>query len=278
MLLVLALAGCCCPIDLGAKTPAASPAPGGTTAKPGHASGHILGPDGKPLSLKGATVRVRVSGLSAAGQNTGVSPPVDEQGAWDVELPPGNFSASASLEYDWKGKRYFYPLHPLQDDKVSRSSAAGFVMDFQWRIQGVRAGHTEDPTNHTHWHGSTLSMNFSFYREDLKKAVKQPPSGTKAIFTVTPTGPLIDGTEGKTLTFERPYDNLLPGLTNNNCCDIPVGTYRLTAVEVSRDGKTSPLLIQKAYAEFGDSLELTIGPGDHGFPSSRIIGFTRAVE
>lgn len=281
------LAGCCCPIDLGnkTKTPLAAPAPsvGGapatpTTPKPGHASGRILGPDGKPFTLKDAKVKLSVNGVSGRGENVGFSPPIDEQGAWDIELPPGHFSAHATMECDWKGRRYIFTLHPMQDNTVSRPSAAGFVQDFQWRIQGVTFGSTEDQTNHTHWYGSTLGMCFQGYREDQKKSVKKPPFGTKVVFTLTPTGPLIDGSTGKTLTFERPYDKLLTGLTNNNCCDIPIGTYRLTGVEVGPDGKTTPLSIQKEYAVFVDALDLTIEEGRYGIPSCRILGFTRNAD
>ena len=280
MIFVLALAGCCPTFSFGSKgapaTPGApsSPAtPAPTPAKSGHVSGTIFGTDGKPLTLKGAKVKVGVSGVSSVGANVGFSPEVVD-GHYDLKPATGLYQVRATMEYDWKGKHYIFDLHPVQDNKVSRDSEKGFVQDFVWKIQGPNRDAARDD-NHTHWYGGTVNMVYAIYREDKKKGVPQPPAGTKAIFTFKPTGPLIDGSEAKTLTFERQFDGTLTGLTNNHCCDLPIGSYTITAVIQYPDGKKETAAIEQKYAVYGDSLEHTCEPDPYGKVWPRIVGFTR---
>src|SRR6185437_15949064 len=110
--------------------------------------------------------------------------------------------------------------------------------------------------NFTNWYGVSVNMQFQSYRNDIKKPVSKPPAGTKCVFTLTPVGKLIDGTDGKPLTFEREFDPLLSGLKNGNLQDIPLGVYTVKGEEVRADGTKKPLLIQQAYPKFGDSTEV----------------------
>jgi hypothetical protein len=277
--LLLAVAGCCPTFSFGGKS---GPSGGPTTAPPtagasspattGHVSGTIFGTDGKPLAYKGAKVHVGVGGVSAVGANVSFSPAV-EDGRYDLEPAKGLYQVRANMELDWNGKHYRLDLEPVQDNTVSRDSAKGFVQDFNWRIRGPNR-RAADPANHTHWWGVTVSMVFSFYREDLKKGVPKPPEGSKAIFTFTPKGPLMDGSQGQPVVFERPFDKLLTGLTNNYCCDLPLGDYKVTGVIQLPDGKTVPARIQTEYAKFADSLDCPLEPDQYGKPFVRIVGFT----
>lgn len=282
LFLVFFLSGCCMNFSTGPKTgptapsaPATSGAPAPEPAKSGHVTGTIFGTDGKPLALKGAKVHVRVSGVSGAGANVGFSPAV-EDARYDLAPPQGLYGASAHMEYDWNGKHYDLELQPIQDNTVSRDSAKGFVQDFAWKIQGPRRNPAE-PNNHTHWYGASVSVPYQFYRNDISKPAPAPADGAKVIFTFTPVGLLMDGTQGKTLTFERTFAG--GGLTNDHCCDLPLGDYKITGVIQHPDGKTQPALLQKAHKEFVTSYDHTLEPNGNGLTGAwpRIVGFTRDV-
>ncbi len=283
-LLVIFLSGCCMNLSSGPKTgptappapatpgaPAPPPAPG--PAKSGHVSGTIYGTDGRPLALKGAKVHVRVSGTSSAGANVSFSPAVDD-GRYDLAPPHGLYHVTATMEYDWNGKHYTMELKPVQDNTVTRDSEKGFVQDFEWKIQGPRRTPAE-PNNHTHWYGSTVSIGFQGYRNDISKPVPGAADGSKVVFTFTPVGLLMDGTQGKTVTFERTFRR--ESLDNDHCCDLPLGNYTITGVIQHADGKTQPALIQKGYKEFVASYDHVLEPNGDGLTGAwpRILGFTR---
>ncbi len=273
-LMVLFLSGCCPTFNFGNKTATPTPAP--APAQTGHVSGTVFGTDGKPFAVKGAKIKVGVGGVSAAGANVSFSPAV-ENGHYDLEPPKGLYQVHARLELDWNGKHFVMDLDPVQDNTVQRDSSKGFVQDFTWRIQGKRRGDA-DPNNHTHWYGATASMVYGIYREDMKKGVPQPPPGTKAVFTFTPAGPLVDGSEGKPVTFERPFDKVLTGLTTNNCCDLPLGDYKITGAIHFPDGKTQPAAFETAYAKYADSYDYVLTPDSITGSFCRIVGFTRPPE
>jgi hypothetical protein len=119
-------------------------------------------------------------------------------------------------------------------------------------------------------------VQYNFYREDIKKAVTRPPLETKFIFTLIPEGKLVDGSEGKELTFTRQLDPTLTGLSNDLLHDIPLGVYTIRGEQVAPDGTRKPLLIQQAFDKFGDSTKVEFAPGSSTGAWPAPVGFTTA--
>lgn len=270
------------PSAVGAGQPGAAPptatADGGTKRRPGRARGRVTGPDGRPIHVPGSHVDIMIQGLTAAAENAGVSPRVGADGTYDVALPPGNYQVWGYVRLTFEGQSYRLPLDPLEDQSVSQDSTAGVVMDFVWKLTGKKPNATAEPSNWANYYGATVSLVFGGWRDDMKKAVGKPPQGTKAVFTLVPRGPLVDGTAGKTLTFEREYDKLLGGLAENNLSDIPLGSYTLTGFEAWPDGSRHELVFEKSYAVYADSLDVSWKP----WSGSEVAGpanvnFTRKV-
>jgi hypothetical protein len=236
-----------------AKPAAAAPANG---AKPGYATGHVLGQEGKPITAQGAKISLAIYGISSkSGEKVSYNPKINADGSYEQKLVDGTYSfGGARIDVPFNGKHYVFDLYPVgEDDRSDRESEKGIVQNYTWKLTGLRPGEDADESNFTKWYGGSVRMQFSFYREDTKKSVAKPPDGTKCVFTLKPEGKLIDGSEGKTLTFTRDFDPLLSGLKNGNMPDIPVGVYTVSGEEVLPDATKKPLLIQQAYAKFGDS-------------------------
>ena len=277
-LLVLGRSGSTAPLPApaGGPQPATQAAPATTAPRPGRISGRIAGADGQPVRVAGHRVRVQVGGVTGRGENVAFSPPVGPDGAYELEVPSGIYhGVRAELEVPFQGKAFVLELEPVQDNTVDRRSDEGIVQDFVWRVSGPRPGRVPDPNNHTHWYGASIGLSFEFYRNDLKKPVPGPPPGTRATFRLEPRGPLVDGSAGSILVFERSWDPSGQALLDKNLPDLPLGTYLLSAVETRPDGTQRPLLIQKAFAEFVPSLEVSFQPKSFGGVEVPIIGFTR---
>lgn len=248
------------------------PAPSATKAS-GHFRGRVLAPDGGPIRAPGAVVTVSVSAVTGRGENVSFTPPVAADGTFDMTLIPGIYHAPyAELQLPVKGGKSFrIRLHPIPYDMKDTPSEQGLVRDFQWRLAGARPERDPDPSDFTRWYGGSVNMIFQTYREDTGKSVKLPPPGTKATFTLVPKGPLLDGSEAKTLTFERAYGTT--GLEQGNLPDIPVADYTLTGVETHADGTRRPLQIKKSYKEFVDALEISFAPDERGGVWPPLVGF-----
>jgi hypothetical protein len=75
-----------------------------------------------------------------------------------------------------------------------------------------------------------------YFGGDVRLFVPYAPNGERIMVTLTPTGPLVDGSAGRTLTYDpREHDLLLEG--------VPVGIHKATAKFVSANGATAPLTI-----------------------------------
>lgn len=252
----------------------------GATARPGYAVGRILHQNGKPIDIAGAKLSVVIHGISPkSGEKLQYNPKVAPDGSYSQKLADGAYTfEGAWIELMFDDKKYRLALEPVGDDRSDREAEKGIVQDYIWKLTGLRAGNEADERNFTRWYGASVSMGFAMYREDIKKAVPKPPEGTKCIFTLAPIGKLIDGSEGKSVSFTREFDPLLSGLKNGNLPDIPLGVYKISGEEVLPDGTRRPLLIQQAYAKFGDSTTVKFASGSSTGITPTIVDFTRVVE
>jgi hypothetical protein len=287
LFLGLCIAGCN-KSDSGASAasdaPGSSAAPAGGSAAPaskakaGYATGRVYGEGGKTITAPGAKIQISLFGVSGkSGEKVYYTPKVNPDGTYQQKLVDGSYRFSpATINVSFDGKHYLIPLEPVGDDaQTDRESDKGIVQDFVWKLHGLRAGQDADEAKFTNWYGASVTAQFQSYREDTKKSVKAGPAGTRCVFTLTPKGKLIDGSEGKPLTFTREYDPLLTGLKNSNLPDIPIGVYEMSGLEIAPDGAKKPLLIQQAFAKFGPSKEVHFEPGASTGAWPCQVGFTR---
>jgi hypothetical protein len=210
LLLVLAMAGAGC--DWSGKGKEAAPQPG---ARAGYLTGKLADARGGPLS----DVTVSVFGFSDKGEP--VSRSVFVRGPareYALELPPGKYNTpTARIEVDFNERRYNLPLGSADNTREwteQRNSASGLVRDFVWRISGPTPG--GNPQNPTGYWGATVHFD------------KQGELGDYANVevTLTPDGPLIDGSEGDVKRFER----RIPWKRHEDhyLLDVPIGRYVAT--------------------------------------------------
>jgi hypothetical protein len=256
----------------GTSASAASAGP-----KAGYATGKIRHQSGDAINVPGAKIVVSIAGVSdKSGEKVYYTPKINPDGSYEQKLVDGSYHFSdAWIQVPFDGKQFRFELEPVGDDKADRDANQGIVQDFIWKVSGLRPGQEKDEANFTNWYGVSVNMQFQSYRNDIRKSVSKPPAGTKCVFTVTPVGKLVDGTDGKPLTFEREFDPLLSGLKNGNLADIPLGIYTVKGEEVRADGSKKPLLIQQAYPKFGDSTEVHFSPGTGSTAWPVNVGFTR---
>lgn len=210
------------------------------------AAGRITMADGQPLSGDIDDIQIGIRGVSEAGQRVSYAPAV-KNGAYKQKLVPGQFAFDpARIKVRFGETVFTLPLVPVGKLwNKDQDAEEGIVQDFVWKPTGAKEtyGAKANPNNHTHWHGMNLGMNFSGWREDLKKASVKLPAGTKLVFTLTPLSKSIDGRDLQPITFEREWRpaDVTP---NDDLNDFPPANYELTGVAKLPDGSTRPILFQ----------------------------------
>jgi len=187
-------------------------------AKAGLLTGKLADDRGGPLS----NVMVRVAGFTRGGvpvnKEFKVAGPAKE---FSFEVPEGTYTApEAVIDLEYNNRSYTLGLAPGNGEKEwprARDSKAGLVRDFIFKISGALPeglGSDVDPSG---YYGSTAVFELGGEFGDV------------ASFEITlkPDGPLIDGSEGKTLTFTRK----IPWRRHEDhyLLDIPTGRYIATA-------------------------------------------------
>ena len=244
-----------------------------TAPLPGHASGRVTLPDGRPIALPGAVVTIGISGVAFAGGQVSLAVQPDADGRYAQRLPDGSYQLRGTIELPFDGGRYRFDLDPLGGTTANRDSAPGIAQDFVWRTSGLRPGAPEGSTDPFDYFGASIILTFQSYRQDVGRAVLQGPAEARLVFTLTPVGASIDGDAGRELTFERRYDPLLGGVTPNHLLDVPVGVYTLSGAQLGADGAVTPLLMQRSFAEYGPDVLVRFTPTFTG-ATPPIVGFT----
>ena len=235
----------------------AIPPPATPTPRAGVISGRITDSRGNPLQK----ARVRIHGPSMAGQELEFSPRPDANGEYSVAVPPGNYKVEALVEPVYERRTWRLPLHPTDDDCNEVSPEAGIRKDFRWRLSGlVPCGIPENPFS---YYGEHVTVDVA---PDHRHLFDGLPRGSMVRFTLTPTGPLIDGSRGRPLVFDRAPDAI--GRTEGhiddtwNLHDIPIGPYDIVATMRTPDGNVFPVSLSvvpvsgtsRAHLEFGPDM------------------------
>lgn len=178
-----------------------------------------------------------------------------------VSATVSGVKALATITYE--GHPYSLYMHPL-DNKTDAGfgaknqylghSGPGAVRDFVFRIHGVRPGSEEyfgqevsssdSVLLRTAFYGGSVWLDISegdghHYGSDLGSTFVP---GSSIEMTLTPTGPLLDGSAARvlhrTIALQKPHFSYY-------LYDIPLGAYTATAQLIGPDGSgASPLLLQ----------------------------------
>jgi hypothetical protein len=207
--------------------------------KSGWVVGTITNSKGKPLS--GALVRV--GGIVNGGNLGSFETQTDAKGNYKLQVPNGYYHVNAWVFPKYQGVQSSLPLYPVDKDKIKEQfSQDGIVKDFIWKISGPM------PVKHpvldpNEYYGGVII--FSGQDINSTKALSDPPAGSIIEFTLTPVGPLIDGSKGKVITRKKKLSkslmNLNPTQEHRLVFDIPIGKYKITAKVTEPNQKSRSL-------------------------------------
>lgn len=202
---------------------------------PNTARGVVKTTSGKPVS----DVTVDIWGRATAnGGIVDYEPSTSATGAYQqAEMTPGTYTALAWKVVRYNNITYRVPMSPVQgkieDQYLSKN---GIARDFVWKISGPIPSKFFDPDKVESYYGGSLKV----YGTDdsmLNKLVL--PEGSVLKGTLVPDGPLLDGSTGKTITFQAPYK--AGELYETIQKDIPLGCYTLTLTATLPEGETKTI-------------------------------------
>jgi hypothetical protein len=208
--------------------------------KKGWVVGTITNSKGKPLS--GALVRIGGI-INGAGNRGSFETQTDAKGQYKLQVPNGYYHVNAWYTPKYQGIQASLPLYPVDKDKVKEQfSQDGIVKDFVWKISGPMP--VKHPVlDHNEYYGGVII--FSGQDINSTKVLSDPPAGSIIEFTLTPVGPLIDGSKGKVITRKKKLSKNLMALNPTQkerlVFDIPIGKYKITA-KVTEPNKKSRAL------------------------------------
>lgn len=148
-------------------------------------------------------------------------------------LPYLPYTAHAWYPVSAYGKTYCYRLaHPTAAEHQPFNAQQGTTRNFKWQLSGKIPG--KEDYRGSGYYGGTLTLLAS--SQDGGSLLNNED---RLEVTLTPDGPLIDGSAGKKLILKT---NEL-----SHIYDIPVGKYRASAVAVTPTGSRQPVLLAAEY-------------------------------
>jgi len=233
-----------------AASAAAQGAPGAVVeavaAQAGFAVGRVTLEGGAAITGDIQDYQISIYGVSEAGEKISYSP-IIKNGVYKQKLVPGQYGFEPSkIKVRFGQTDYRLPLVPVGNNwNKNQDAADGIVQDFLWKPTGLRDtyGDKPDPNNHTHWHGMSIGMRYSGWREDTGKAAVTLPEGTKMTFTLTPKSKSIDGRDLQPIVIERAW-RFKDTIPTDDLNDIPPANYEITGVLTLPDGTTKAIVFQ----------------------------------
>ena len=210
--------------------------------KPHTILGDILCLNGKPIPNV-ASYEVFVWGTTVAAQTTHYGLEVDANGHFEQQIPDGLYQIKASCIVNHAGRLVPVDLVAIDGKKngVDQATAAGVVKDFRLVMGGLKP--EADPKAVDAYFGGVLSVNGPPYGVTIGSfSIRHP--GAKVQVTLTPRGPLIDGSTLDPLTFDIAVTNLDYSFRLRS---LPLGDYDCTATLVGTDGTKQTLPVSRAF-------------------------------
>jgi hypothetical protein len=224
-----------------------TPAPPGAQA--GYATGIVLDMRGKPIAGARILLDNSVYYASYIHGSTGAD------GRYRIKPQPGAWKAEASIRKDYNGRTYTLELHP---DSIDSFDESGAVRNFVWKLEG------RTPDSDYGYYGGFIQLSTDLDFEGELEDIE---------LTLTPSGPLIDGSPGRTLQLRKGDHYWVDAWQIE---DVPIGRYRVTALLRGGDGDR-PLRIRDWHArgDFVDEFQLDFLPksGSTNNAASIVIGY-----
>jgi hypothetical protein len=194
---------------------------------PNVVQGTVSTVDGRPIA--GATIRV--AGATGAARGTSIKAKTDANGRYRVTVPLGHYNVDGFVDVQYNGQTYKELWLDRGDAPCERvMSDKGIIRNFVLRMSGPkRCTNGVDARNPDAYYGTYITAMSSAFPDDAV-----------ITFTLTPNGPLADGTKGRTLAIKRSGAALKKGggpiEETSFLHDIPLGRYNVTATVSYADG------------------------------------------
>jgi hypothetical protein len=235
IVLASALAGLAACSDSPSGLTTGGSASGGPTSTPtpsvGTISGTALDTKGQPL----ANVLVWVEPALTTGL---LKARTDGAGRYSVtglaQLP---YYALAWTEVSYRGKSYCLRLASARSgDYDSFVPSSAVTRDFRWQLTGPI------PDVDDQYFGGEVRL----------QGDGSAPASDSVEVRFTPTGPLIDGSAGRTITRTTSAYGMIQ--------DVPAGPYTASATLIAPGGKRSALKVGRAFGAGADAMPLEFDP------------------
>lgn len=196
------------------------------TKKPGIVRGYVYDTKGNPV--KGARLGVRST--VAGGFYSGAQGKTDEKGYYEIEPPVGAahfYCAGASIDYG-EG-RAAMGLHPADGEIDGFATPNGVVKNFVLLPYGIadRDGIQENPRYCNNYYGGNVVLGWYVNTDSVLSNDSELPNGAEIEFTLTPEGPLVDGSRAHTIIIRKAIQSSASNQLYVN--NIPVTTYKISA-------------------------------------------------
>jgi hypothetical protein len=209
--------------------------------KPGYLRGYVKNSAGKPLA--GAKVMALTSAFGGFG--SGTTGETNEQGYYEIKLPSGvarYWCAGYAVTYH--GVRIASTLRPADGKMSDFDSKQGAVKNWVFLPYGIvdEATVSDNPKYSGGYFGASFTVGYWVDDPDPSRHLAGGVSvGDMIEITLTPQGPLIDGSTGRTIIIRNKVESAFSGFQVNN---VPVGRYSISA-KLTRDGKTENLRLKE---------------------------------
>lgn len=196
------------------------------TKKPGIVRGYVYDTNGRPL--KGAKLGVRSTAVG--GFYSGSAATTDDKGYYEITAPAGVahfYCAGYAVEHG-EGLAAV-GLHPADGQAGNFATPNGEVKNFVLLPYGIadRAKVQDDPRAGGNYYGGTVVMGWNVDDGGVLSSPNYLPNGSTIEFTLTPTGPMMDGSRGRTIVIRKTVSASSPSQLYVN--NIPVGPYQVSA-------------------------------------------------
>lgn len=231
--------------------------------KPHTILGDVFNTRGQPI--KGLKGDVHVGGTTLRGDRSAYQLEIDEHGHFEMEVPDGVYRLTPMLSIDYDGQSMPVQLVPLDGKSPGQSfnSRDGIVRDYRWVLLGHRPGTPTD--SFVDYFGAHLSFEDPYFGNAGRTLKGRWPAGTKLRIVFTPTGPLVDGSEGRQIPMEMDVSVLLT-LARQGYLSVPIGTYKADGELIAPDGRRQPvwMSLQTGGGNRSQELEIHFAPSNIG--------------
>jgi hypothetical protein len=211
--------------------------------KPGYLRGYVRDTKNKPLV--GASIMILPPTVFGSGfTKRSVIAKTDANGLYEIPVPSGGCTVwCTGYAVDYHGVRLALPLHPVDGELGSINKQAGDIENFVLLSYGIADPSTasSNPVYANAYYGAAFTVSYATYGATDPYS---PPgwllSGSEVELTLTPQGPLVDGTTGRPLIIRKKLESGSYFQVN----DIPIGRYQIQA-KVTENGKIIPLRLKE---------------------------------